>query len=218
MVVDHHRTWDPDFADVYLRDERAAATGVLLFELAKRLGIMTPDIAMALYCCIVTDTGSFRYANTTAATLHIAAELIDTGLDPWMMTSHIYESHPKQRVALLGEVLNTLRVSPCGRLAFLRIDHSMLERHQASESLTDGFINYARGIDGVEVATLLRGGGGAEEEWRVSFRSRGAVDVSGLAAKFGGGGHHHAAGCSMTGTFDDVEDQLTRALEELLGA
>ncbi|MFP4599063.1 MAG: DHH family phosphoesterase [Persicimonas sp.] len=214
-VVDHHKTWDPDFADLYLRDVSAAATGELIYRLvvASRTEL-TVAIAEALYCCVMTDTGSFRYSNTSRTTFRIAGELVEAGVEPWRMTSHVYESDPRERVVLLSRVLDTLELSDCGRLAFLRIEDRMFEETGTGPEMTDGFINYARAIRGVEVATQLREH--AENVWRVSFRSRGKVDVSELAAKFGGGGHHNAAGCMIEGTSDELVDKLSQALVGLL--
>ncbi|WP_168210979.1 DHH family phosphoesterase [Persicimonas caeni] len=215
VVVDHHKTWDAEFADIYVRDVGAAATGELVYRLVVAAGVkLDKPIAEALYCCVMTDTGSFRYSNTSRTTFRIAGELIDAGVEPWRMTSHIYESNPKERLELLALVLNTLEFSHCGRLAFLRIEDEMFESTGTGPELTDGFINYARSIRGVEVATQLREDD--EDLWRVSFRSRGKVDVSELAAKFGGGGHHNAAGCRIEGTSDEIVEKLSQALVELL--
>jgi bifunctional oligoribonuclease and PAP phosphatase NrnA len=213
-VIDHHKTWDPDFADVYFRDPTAAATGELIFRLAERLGALTQPIAEALYCCMVTDTGSFRYSNTSRTAFRIAGELVAAGANPWHMTSNIYENQPRERLELLCRVLNTLAVSNCGRLAFLRLESQMIEGLGNVQDLTDGFINYARSIKGVEVATQLRENG--DGSWRVSFRSRGKVDVSALAQRFGGGGHHNAAGCQISGTPEAIQDLLAQALTELI--
>ena len=215
MVVDHHKTWDDQFADVYVRDVKAAATGELVYRVAVAAGVsLTKAVAEALYCCVMTDTGSFRYSNTSRTTFRIAGELIDAGVEPWRMTSQIYESQPKERLELLALVLDTLELSHCGRLAFLRIENKMFEATGTGPELTDGFINYARSVRGVEVATQLREHG--EDLWRVSFRSRGKVDVSALAAKFGGGGHYNAAGCKIEGTSDDIVAKLSQALVDLL--
>lgn len=213
-VIDHHRTWDADFADVYVRDVEAAATGELIYRVLMAVqGRLDADIARCLYCCLMTDTGSFRYSSTSQATFQIAGALVAAGVDAWEMTSHIYESQPLARLELLAEVLATLRVAAQGRLAFIRLERELLERAGGAE-LTDGFINYGRSVRGVEVATqLLELEDGS---WKVSFRSRGAVNVSALAGKFGGGGHHNAAGCVMRGRPEQLEQELTEALEALL--
>ncbi|TXD39326.1 bifunctional oligoribonuclease/PAP phosphatase NrnA [Lujinxingia vulgaris] len=213
-VVDHHKTWDPNFATTYVRDVSAASTGELIYRLVRRYGQLSSEIAQNLYCCMMTDTGSFRYSNTSQTAFRVAGELVEAGADPWHMTSHIYEDQPRERLELLCRVLATLNVSECGRLAFLRVEDAMLEGLNSDEDLTDGFINYARSIRGVEVATQLREA--EDDTWRVSFRSRGKVDVSALAEKFGGGGHHNAAGCRISGTPGEVESRLVAALVEML--
>ncbi len=213
-VVDHHKTWDSEFADVYVRDVEAAATGEILYRFASRFGEPSMDVAENLYCCMMTDTGSFRYSNTSRTAFRIAGELVEIGVEPWKMTSEIYENQPRERLELLCDVLGTLSMSSCGRLAFLRVDQEMVDDVGSDEDLTDGFINYARSIRGVEVATQLR-----ERDdgvWRISFRSRGRVDVSRLAEEYGGGGHHNAAGCVIDEEPDRIEEMLGDTLRELL--
>lgn len=217
VVIDHHKTWNRDFADFYIRDVAAAATGELVYRVTVRSRAeLSEDIAKNLYCCLMTDTGSFRYSNTSRTTFRIAGELIEAGVNPWEMTSHIYESEPKRRMDLLSLVLETLRMSSCGRLAFLRIEDEMFDKTQTGPEFTDGFINYARSIKGVEVATQLLQQG--EGEWKISFRSCGMVDVSELASRFGGGGHHNAAGCAMSGESLEIEEKLSQALVDILDA
>lgn len=213
-VIDHHKTWDPEFADLYVRDVDAAATGELLYHVAVRMGVVSEDVAQNLYCCVMTDTGGFRYSNTSKSAFRIAGEMLELGVDAWEMSSQIYENQPRERLDLLCRVLETLSLSPCGRLAFLRIEREMLDDLGVDRDLTDGFINYARSIRGVEVATQLRER--AEGGWRISFRSRGLVDVSALAEKFGGGGHHNAAGCVIDDKPRVIEEKLTQTLVDLL--
>jgi phosphoesterase RecJ-like protein len=216
VVVDHHETWDPDFADVYVRDPTAAATAEILYRAIRRSGAeLDADIAQSLYSAIMTDTGSFQYSNTSRTTFRVAGELLAAGVDPWEMTCHLYESEPRRRVELLGDVLQTLEVSSDGRLAFLQIDDALVEPDESIAELTDGFINYARSIRGVEVATQLREMG-RDDQWKVTFRSRGTVDVSQLASAFGGGGHHNAAGCTMEGPPASIRRRLTERLREIL--
>lgn len=214
VVVDHHKTYDPAFANVYFRDVDAAATGELVFQIGQALMCIDEDVAKCLYTCLVTDTGSFRYSNTSKRTFEIAGELVGMGVNPWDVTSAIYESQPRERLTMLAKVLSTLEYSPCGRLAFLRLD-SHLQQMSSDPALIDGFINYARSVQGVEVATQMTENS-ADQTWRISFRSRGKVDVSALAARFGGGGHHNAAGCTLEGTAESVQEKLSEALVTLL--
>lgn len=217
VVVDHHQTWDREFADLYVRDVEAAATGEVIYRLAANYGELSPEVSKNLYCCVMTDTGGFRYSNTSRTAFRIAGELVDQGVEPWEMTSQIYENEPRERLELLSQVLETLSVSSCGRLAFLRIERDMFTDEEVDGELTDGFINYARSIKGVEVATQLRESGDSGDSWRISFRSRGKVNVAALAEKFGGGGHHNAAGCTIDADDpEEIERKLTDALVDLL--
>lgn len=216
-VVDHHKTWDAGFASVYVRDVAASATGELLYRIATHAGlVLTRELAECLYCCLMTDTGSFRYSSTSATVFRAAAALLEAGVDPWHMTSHIYESQPRQRLELLSRVLSTLRFSPCERLAFVRIDRAMLEATGADLRMTDGFINFARSVEGVEVAIQLTESDEQAGRWFISLRGRGRVDVSALARRFGGGGHHNAAGCAVDGAPEVIEAQFAEALDGLL--
>ncbi len=211
-VLDHHKTFDPEFADVYFRDVSAAATGELVYEVLLALDAeISIDVAKCIYCTLVTDTGSFRYSNTKKRTFEIAGDLVEMGVDPWEITAHVYESQPLERIQLLSKVLQTLEISPCGRIAFLIVEATDLAGED--ESLIDGFINYARSISGVEVATQLLG---RDAEWRISFRSKGKVDVSEIAQIFGGGGHRNAAGCTIVGDRDAVKERLSSAFLSVL--
>src|SRR5262249_44964150 len=132
VVLDHHRV-AVDFGDVCWRDPDAAAVGVMVFRLGKQLGAeITPAAAEALFVSIVSDTGSFRYANTDAEVLRIAAELVDRGAQPWKLTERMQESQPLERLALLRRVLGTVKVSLAGKLATLEVSDEMLREAGAT--------------------------------------------------------------------------------------
>ncbi len=214
-VVDHHLTWDPDFASLYVRDTNAAAVGEMIFRLALTLGArLDRATAECCYTSLMTDTGGFRYGKTSTTTFLIASHLLTHGVDPWRINSHVYENEPLSRMRLLARVLDTLDVSACGRLAFVRVDGEMLAQTGATSNMLDGFINYARQIKGVEVATQLRQID--QGSYKVSFRSSGAINVAALAEAFGGGGHHNAAGCVIAGDAPTIQAQLADRLSALL--
>lgn len=205
IVVDHHVTRG-DLGDVVLQDPQAASVGVLLHRVFQAAGVvLTQDIAEALFCSIMSDTGSFRYQNANAEALQTAADLVDRGVDPWRIASHIYEDRPRCELELLGRVLQTLEVSCDGKAAGLTVTGEMLLQTGCSAEAVDGLINYARGVQGVEVAMLFRPGPAGV---RVSLRSRGRVDVSTVAVRFGGGGHRNAAGCTVVGDLAEVRAGL----------
>jgi bifunctional oligoribonuclease and PAP phosphatase NrnA len=216
-VIDHHEAWDAALAPVAVRDVDAAATGELIYRVMQRWGVpLSLEIAQCLYCCVLTDTGSFRYGCTTPESFQIAGQLLAAGVDPWEMTSHIYESQPRARMELLRQVLHTLSFAAGGRLATIRLDQQMLTSSGASMEMADGFINHGRGVEGVEVSCQL-----TEEDplrWRVAFRSRGRVDVSKLAGRFGGGGGRNGAGCTIVGSAAEVEASIAAALADMLDA
>jgi len=214
VVVDHHKT-PGDLGDIVLRDSTAAAVGILLFRIFEALQVeLTPEVAEALFCSVMSDTGSFRYQNTNAEAMRVAARLLEHEVDVWRVSSKIYEERPANQLELLGRVLGTLQLSPDGRAASLTVTSQMLEETGCTQEMVDGFINYARGVEGVEVAVLLRVGANGV---RVSLRSRGRVDVSRIAEQLGGGGHHNAAGYVSNRAEESVRAELFAEVSRMLG-
>lgn len=207
VYVDHHSI---PWADclVNLHDSRASAAGEIVFHLMNALGVtLTPDIAAALYTAIITDTGSYRYTSTSPDAMRVSACLLDAGIDVWDICSNIYENNPVEKMQLLGLVLQSLWLSDDGKVAFLHATRDMLRACHCTGAMTDGFINYARSIHGVEVSAFLTQL--EETHFRLSFRSRGNLDVSHIASSFGGGGHKNAAACTIDGTIPEIRDRVT---------
>lgn len=215
LNIDHHLTND-DFGDINYVDAGAAAVGVLIARILKGLGHPpSKDVAIAIFTSVLTDTGSFRYSSTNPEALRVAADMVAAGADPWSVSSEIYEQSPVERLHLLKDALGSLDVSNDGLLACITITHAMTLAAGGRAELTSGFINFARGIRGVEVACQLNEPApGTGEPWSISFRSRGRVDVARVAASFGGGGHRNAAGARITGTLDEIRRQIALAVEE----
>ncbi len=212
--IDHHLTVSPLGEARYL-NPKASSIGEMLDKVLEHLPVeIDLDLAKCLYCSILTDTGSFRYSNTAPATLHLAARLVEIGVSPWDMTLKVYESQPVERVHLLAEVLQTLVVDPSGKHASITVTDEMFEKTGTSKDLIDGFINYPRGIDGVEVAIQFRQAD--INRYKVSFRSRGNVDVASIAQGFGGGGHRNAAGCELSGELNEVQKIIYQAIDRAL--
>lgn len=216
LNIDHHLTSD-DFGDVNYVDADAASVGVMVRRVLREMGHpLSLPVATALYVSVLTDTGSFRYSSTDAEALRLAAELVETGVNPWDVSSQIYEQNPAERVRLLSKALESLYVSPDGLFASITVTRAMVQTAGAGGNLTDGFVNYARGIRGVEVAAQLDeldGDGG----WHVSLRSRGRVNVAAVAERLGGGGHHNAAGARVDGTQAEVCSRIAAAVREEFG-
>jgi phosphoesterase RecJ-like protein len=164
------------------------------------------DTALGIYTAVITDTGSFRYSNASQEAFTVAGEMVASGVNAWSIAEKLYESQPHKRLELLALALATLTVSPHGDVAAITVTLDMYAKTGTDAELTDGFINYPRSIRGVEVAVFFR-----EIKpglFKVGFRSKGKVNVSALAAKFGGGGHHNAAGCTISGLLGEVREQV----------
>jgi phosphoesterase RecJ-like protein len=217
--LDHHVTTEP-FGDINYVDPQAASVGILAYKIIRGLGhAVSRDAAECIYASILADTGCFRYSSTDPECMRIAAELIEAGVEPWEMTVRVYEQQPLARMKLLADVLGTLEVH--GKLATITITNAMVAKTGSETDLTDGFINYARSVDGIEVAASFReppaaADGGGPSAWRISFRSRGRVNVAAIAQKFGGGGHHNAAGCSIEGDEQVVRARIADEIEQAL--
>jgi len=204
--LDHHLSCEP-FADHNLIDSTAAATGVLVYRIIRASGCgIDADTALCLYVSIISDTGSFRYSNANREAFSIAGEMIELGVNAWNVAERIYENQPRKRLELLSRSLATLEVICDGRAASLTVNHVMYAETGADAELTDGFVNYPRSIRGVEVAIFFRQLD--ERTYKVGFRSKGLVNVAGIAAALGGGGHHNAAGCTVSGTLDEIKARV----------
>lgn len=210
VCIDHHVGPVKLPAGPYLIAPEATATAELVFDLASVAGWpLTPESAQALYVGLLTDTGGFRFSNTTARALRVAAALLEHGVDPEAIYASVYASAPEGRVRLLAEVLQTLVVEPDVGLAWVTVPPDALRRHEVTADDLDGVVEFPRSIAGVRMALLFRHI--ANGRVKVSFRSMGEVDVAALAHQFGGGGHHRAAGASIDGTMAEVEEQVLGA-------
>ncbi len=215
VCIDHHVSPGSLPPGPRLVAPEATATAELVFDLASALGWpLSAESARALYVGILTDTGGFRFANTSARALRVAAALLERGVDPEGIYEAVYASAPEGRVRLTAEVLQTLVVEPEVSLAWVTVPPDALDRHDATADDLDGIVEFPRSIAGVRLALLFRQI--ANGRIKVSFRSMGAVDVAELAHQFGGGGHKKAAGASFEGTMGEVEARVLTAAREYL--
>ncbi len=212
--IDHHSTNDL-FGDINLIDDGASATGEMVYRILKELGVpLSRTMATNLYVAILMDTGSFRYSSATPEAFRIAAELVEIGVDPWEIAKRLYESHPLERLRLLGYSLGTLELKGGGRVALMVVTEEMYRKSGASKEMTESFVNYPRSIEGVKVALFIRQIG--ERRDKLSLRAKEEVDVGRVASLFGGGGHRRAAGCVMEGDLEDVKERIVDAIEGVL--
>jgi len=207
--IDHHASARP-FAHVNWIDPGACATAEMIFELGKAAGVkITPEIATCLYTAVLTDTGSFSFQGTGEKTFALAQELVRAGADPARIAQRVYFSNPESKMRLLGHALGSLRRH--GKLAWMVVTQAQMNECRAKEEDCEGLVNYALGIEDVQVAVFFR-----ELEngrFRVSLRSKGAVDVAKVAARFGGGGHECASGCSLDGPLAAAAEKLIQLIE-----
>jgi phosphoesterase RecJ-like protein len=217
LVIDHHVPSDDPAGDVLVSDTKACATGELVYDLARVLGLeITPPIARALYTAILTDTGSFRFSNTSPRCLAIAAELLTHGVDPEEMYQRVYANAPLGRVRVLAEALGTLEVDAEHGLSWLSLGSGAVDRHDVKSEDLDGIVEHARSIVGTRMALFFRDLG--HGKIKVSFRSTGDVDVNQFARRFGGGGHAKASGAMVSGTLEEVRDAVVAAARDFVGA
>ncbi len=214
MDIDHHVTAGV-FGDIRLLDDKAAATGEIVYDLLVELGIeMSFAVAQNLLCALLTDTGSFRYLNVTPRTMAIGGELIGYGGDPNEIAENVFENKPYAAQKLLGRALESLGCSDDGRIVWASLSQADFTEFNAGDEATEGIINAVRAVRGSEVALLLREM--PSGKIRVSLRARPPHDVSLIAARFGGGGHRLASGCTLEGPLSAAIANIVVAVQEVL--
>lgn len=213
--VDHHLSPGTLPEGPRLVDPGASATAELVYDLAVTAGWpVDANVARALYVGLLTDTGGFRFGNTTPRVLRVAASLLEAGIDPERVYEAIYATAPVGRIRLTAEVLETLLVEPDIGLSWVTVPAGALERHGAIPDDLDGLVEFARSVQGTRLALLFRPL--ANGKIKVSFRSVGDFDVSAFAHQFGGGGHAKASGASLSGTLDEVQQLVLSAARRAL--
>ena len=207
--IDHHRSGRP-FADFNWIDAEAAAVGTMIYDLVLAAGVViTPEMADCLYAAILTDTGSFNYAGTTASTFAMAERLIQSGTSANRIARAIYFCNPASKVRLLGIALSNLQIEEA--ISWSHVTLEEMERVGATVEDCEGLANHLISIAGIEAAVFLRELPGGSQ-FRLSIRSRGTVDVSSVAEYFGGGGHQSASGCTMDGSRAEVTERIVDRL------
>ena len=212
LNIDHHPTND-SFGTVNLVRTNASATAEVIYDLTKELNFpLFPELAMCIYTGLMTDTGGFRYSNTTSYVMNIASELLVHQVRPDYIADRVLESITRAHLALLKRALPTLEFEAGDRMASLTVTHQdMVETGALSEDL-DGIVHYAKNLEGIEVGILYK-----EKEdgsVKVSLRSREYINVAEIALSLGGGGHIRAAGCTIHGTIKEANNIINEKLNE----
>ncbi|HEX6076051.1 MAG TPA: bifunctional oligoribonuclease/PAP phosphatase NrnA [Micromonosporaceae bacterium] len=206
IVLDHHAS-NPGFGTINLVDPTAAATAMLVDELLRRLGVpLDRDIGQCLYVALSTDTGSFKYQATTPQVHAFAARLLAVGVDQYETSRRLFDTRPFGALKIFGEALGRVRLEPdavdgAGFVwTYTTLDD--LSRHSQQPYVLESLIDVVRTAAEADVACVAKQV--ADRTWAVSLRSRGAVDVAGIAMALGGGGHPYAAGFTGQGELSEV--------------
>ena len=209
VVIDHHAS-EGNLDAREFKDISASATGLLVYELAGALGYdITEEGATALYCAMATDTGWFRFSSTGGRTMRAGAGLIDAGAQPALLYRSLYEQCTNARMHLAGRVLERITTEFSGKLAHTYVVWDDYGATGADPMDTEDLVNECLKIAGVECALIF-----IEQRSRqikVSFRSRGSLDVAAIAESFGGGGHKQAAGAMLAGPVSSARKRILQA-------
>lgn len=208
--IDHHVS-NGGFCNISLIDTGASSTGEILYRLLEKMKVdLTADIAINLYTAILTDTGSFHHSNTGKDTFAIAGKLVEKGADPRWIAEMVYEVNPPAKIELLARALDTLEFDWDGKIGAITVTRQMIEDVGALPEYTEGFVDFARSIKGVEVAVIYSEM--SKNNFRMSLRSKGKINVERVADKFGGGGHLNAAACMIEGDIDTVKSRIVNSI------
>jgi phosphoesterase RecJ-like protein len=216
LNIDHHpHSNDHKFDHNYI-DLNAAATGCMVYDYLKtnRSKPINKKSLEGIYTAVMTDTGSFKYSNTTEKCHKIAIECLKNNIKTHQIYQKIYENSPKSRVKLMGEFLSNIQYDLDGKLAWFVITQEMLSRANADQSDVEGFSDLVRSIRGVEVSVMI-----FEQTdliCRINFRSKGSITINDIAKKLGGGGHPLAAGAKIKGNLKYVKDHVISITKKML--
>ena len=216
LNIDHHIS-NRSFADVNWVDAKASSCSEMIYRLYRKLNVpFCRRSALCLYTGMVTDTGSFKYTNTTAATHRAVADLMQFGIDAAAVYRAVYESLPYRDVKFLSSLFPLIRRDKGGRVIWFTLARRLLKGQQLTIDLTEHILSFARAVKGVEVVALFKENPGAENEIRVNLRSQGCVDVNRIAQSVGGGGHRTASGATVKGTLAQVRRRVLKRIREEL--
>ncbi|MCG2726632.1 MAG: bifunctional oligoribonuclease/PAP phosphatase NrnA [Elusimicrobia bacterium] len=211
--IDHHKTSER-FGDINIIDNTSASTAGIIYRLFYSMKVkVTKSEAICLYTGIVTDTGRFHYPATNSRTLEIAARLLQTGFNFSRINDLLYSTRAFRSLKILGKALLSMKLAFSDKAAFLTLTNDDFKETNASSEHTESIINYGMMVPGVRISILFK-----QEDSRISitFRSKGNIDVSVLAKKFGGGGHKNAAGCKSNLPLDAIEKKIKKEVSKIL--
>jgi phosphoesterase RecJ-like protein len=209
--IDHH-PGNTGYGHINWFDATAAACAELVYELVRALGVpLTKEIATHIYLAILTDTGSFHYSGISPRTFEICRECLEAGVDPVMVARNVYDSNNMGRLKLFGAVLGAMQIADSGRIAIVYVDHEMARAAGGTYEDTEGLVNLPLTVKEIEAVVFFKQEKG--DEYRVSLRSKGEIDIGVIAKEYGGGGHKTAAGLTVTGPIEELQKTLVEKIE-----
>jgi phosphoesterase RecJ-like protein len=212
--IDHH-PGNTGYGGINWFDSTAAACGEMVFDLVRALGVpLTVDIATHIYLAILTDTGSFHYSSISSRTFEMCREALEAGVDPVLVARNVYDSNNMGRLKLFGSVLSAMQLDTTGRIAIVYLDHEMAREAGGTYEDTEGLINLPLTVKEIQAVVFFKQVEG--DEYRVSMRSKGDIDIGIVAKAFGGGGHKNAAGCTVTGAIDALQKVFIEKIEHAI--
>jgi phosphoesterase RecJ-like protein len=212
--IDHH-PGNTAYGQLNWFDASAAACGEMVFDLIEALGVpLDVDIATHIYLAILTDTGSFHYSSISPRTFDICRRLLEAGVDPVRVARNVYDSNNMGRLKLFGSVLGAMQLDPSGRIAIVYLDHEMAREAGGTYEDTEGLINLPLTVKEIEAVVFFKQTEG--QEYRVSMRSKGDIDIGAIAKQFGGGGHKNAAGCTVTGPIETLQKMFVERIDQAI--
>lgn len=214
--IDHH-PGNKSYGAINWFDPGAAACSEMVFDVIDALGVtLTPEIATHIYVAILTDTGGFHFSHITPRTFEICRRCSEAGAEPEAIARAVFDSSSMGRLRLMGAVLHNLEFEADGRAALAALTLRLLEETGATHEDSDGLINIPLNVKDIQAVAFFKEI--APDSFRVSLRSKGTVDVNGVATAFGGGGHKNAAGCTLNGPYPQVRARLVAELRQALKA
>ena len=215
--IDHH-VGNTMYGAVNWFDVSAAACGEMVFELLRELPVpLTYEIAVHVYVAILTDTGSFHYSHISPRTFDICRQCVEAGVHPPTVAGSIFDSNSLGRLRLFGAVLSTMEIDPSGQIAIIAVDRRLVETCGGTYDDTEGLVNLPLTVKDIQAVVFFKEVD--TDDWRISLRSKGSVDVHAVAVDFGGGGHKNASGCGALGTLEALKAVFRRkVLEQIMGS
>jgi bifunctional oligoribonuclease and PAP phosphatase NrnA len=213
--IDHH-PGNTEYGQINWFDGSAAACAEMVFDLIRALGVpLSMEIATHIYLAILTDTGSFHYSSISPRTFEICREALKAGVDPVWVSRSVFDTNTLGRLRLFAVLLTSMQIAGAGRVAVLHLDPEMARAAGGTYDDTEGLINFPLTVREIQAVVFFKQNSG--DEYRVSMRSKGNVDIGAIAKEFGGGGHKNAAGCTVTGAIASLRTLFIEKLDHAIG-